>query len=103
MDHFCLAGQQFAKIAPNLSTDTQGKERVDDRGMISCIVPVLKSGGRWTDAGGKCNRSEEEPWLRYIHDRHARQKHRRARTSVMYTAALLSPGIVEGQEVGYLP
>jgi len=50
MDHFWLTDEQFAKIAPLLPNDTRGKERVDDRRVISGIVHVLKSGGRWTDA-----------------------------------------------------
>ena len=35
---------------PHLPTDTRGKARVDDRRVISGIVHVLKSGGRWIDA-----------------------------------------------------
>ena len=50
MDQFWLTDEQFAKIAPHLPNDTRGKERVDDRRVISGIVHVLKSGGRWTDA-----------------------------------------------------
>ena len=50
MDQFWLTDEQFAWIAPHLPTDTRGKERVDDRRVISGIVHVLKSGGRWTDA-----------------------------------------------------
>ena len=50
MDHFWLTDEQFAKIAPHLPTDTRGKERVDDQRVISGIVQVLKSGGRWADA-----------------------------------------------------
>ena len=50
MDQFWLTDEQFARIAPHLPTDTRGKERVDDRRVISGIVHVLKSGGRWTDA-----------------------------------------------------
>ena len=50
MDQFWLTDEQFAKIAPLLPNDTRGKERVDDRRVISGIVHVLKSGGRWTDA-----------------------------------------------------
>ncbi len=50
MDHFWLTDEQFARIAPLLPNDTRGKERVDDRRVISGIVQVLKSGGRWTDA-----------------------------------------------------
>lgn len=47
---FWLTKDQFAKIAPYLPTDTRGVKRVDDRRVISGIVHVLKSGGRWTDA-----------------------------------------------------
>ncbi len=49
MDHFWLTDEQFARIAPLLPNDTRGRERVDDRRVISGIVHVLKSGGRWTD------------------------------------------------------
>jgi transposase len=49
-DHFWLTDMQFAKIAPHLPTDTRGKARVDDRRVLSGIVHVLKSGGRWIDA-----------------------------------------------------
>ena len=50
MDQFWLTDEQFAKIAPHLPSDTRGKPRVDDRRVISGIVQVLKSGGRWVDA-----------------------------------------------------
>ncbi len=33
-----------------MPTNTRGKERVDDRRVISGIIHVLKSGGRWIDA-----------------------------------------------------
>ena len=49
-DQFWLTEQQFSKIEPHLPTDTRGKARVDDRRVISGIVHVLKSGGRWVDA-----------------------------------------------------
>ena len=49
-DQFWLTEEQFAKVAPHLPTDTRGKERADDRRVISGIVHVLKSGGRWVDA-----------------------------------------------------
>ena len=45
-----LTEQQFSKIEPHLPADTRGKARVDDRRVISGIVHVLKSGGRWIDA-----------------------------------------------------
>ena len=49
-DRFWLTDGQFAKIEPLLPTDTRGKKRVDDRRVISGIIHVLKSGGRWVDA-----------------------------------------------------
>ena len=49
-DHCWLSEEQFAKITAFLPTDTRGKARVDDRRVISGIVHVLKSGGRWVDA-----------------------------------------------------
>lgn len=49
-DRFWLTEAQFARIEPYLPTDTRGKPRVDDCRVISGIVHVLKSGGRWIDA-----------------------------------------------------
>jgi len=49
-DCFWLSDDQFARLVPHLPTDTRGKPRVDDRRVISGIVHVLKSGGRWVDA-----------------------------------------------------
>ena len=49
-DCFWLTDDQFARIKPHLPTDTRGKARVDDRRVISGIIHVLNSGGRWIDA-----------------------------------------------------
>jgi transposase len=49
-DLFWLTETQFERLRPHLPTDTRGKARVDDRRVISGIVHVLKSGGRWVDA-----------------------------------------------------
>ncbi|MBA4788420.1 MULTISPECIES: IS5 family transposase [Hyphomicrobiales] len=49
-DRFWLTDAQFARLEPYLPRDTRGKPRVDDRRVISGIVHVLKSGGRWIDA-----------------------------------------------------
>jgi len=49
-DYFWLTDEQFARIAPHLPRNTRGKARVDDQRVISGIVHVLKSGGRWVDA-----------------------------------------------------
>ena len=50
VDHFWLTDEQFAKIAPHLPTGARGKERMDDRRVISGMIHVLKSGGRWSGA-----------------------------------------------------
>ena len=47
---FWLTTDQFARLEALLPTDTRGRPRVDDRRVISGIVHVLKSGGRWADA-----------------------------------------------------
>ena len=46
---FWLSDEQWARIEPHLPTDVRGKQRVDDRRVISGIVHVLKSGCRWKD------------------------------------------------------
>jgi transposase len=46
---FWLNEEQWQKIEPLLPTDVRGKERVDDRRVISGILHVLKSGCRWCD------------------------------------------------------
>jgi transposase len=46
---FWLADEQWQKIEPLLPKDVRGKERVDDRRVISGILHVLKSGCRWCD------------------------------------------------------
>ena len=48
--YFWLSDEQFARLEVFLPTDTRGKPRVDGRRVISGIVHVLKSGGRWVDA-----------------------------------------------------
>ena len=49
-DVFWLSERQFSRLWPLLPTDTRGKPRVGDLRVISGIVHVLKSGGRWIDA-----------------------------------------------------
>jgi transposase len=46
---FWLTDQQWTQIEPHLPTDVRGKDRVDDRRVISGIIHVLKSGCRWCD------------------------------------------------------
>lgn len=48
-DLFWLSEAQFSRILPHLPSDTRGVVRVDDRRVISGIIHVLKSGGRWID------------------------------------------------------
>ena len=56
-DCFWLTDEQFATIDPHLPTDTRGKPRVDDRRVISGIIHVIKSGGRWVDASASMART----------------------------------------------
>jgi len=46
---YWLNDDQWSRIEPYLPTDVRGKERVDDRRVISGILHVLKSGCRWCD------------------------------------------------------
>ena len=49
-DYSWLSDEQFRRLAPLLPNKSRGVPRVDDRRVISGIVHVLKSGGRWADA-----------------------------------------------------
>ena len=46
---FWLSDEQWGQIEPYLPTDVRGKDRADDRRVISGILHVLKSGCRWCD------------------------------------------------------
>lgn len=46
---FWLNDQQWARIEPHLPTGLPGPERDDDRRIISGIIHMLQSGGRWRD------------------------------------------------------
>ena len=47
---FWLNDDQWQRLAPLLPNKSRGVKRVDDRRVISGIVHVLRSGGRWIDA-----------------------------------------------------
>ena len=49
---FWLNDEQWQRLAPLLPNKSRGVKRVDDRRVISGIVHVLRSGGRWIDAPG---------------------------------------------------
>jgi len=46
---FWLNDEQWRQIERHLPKDVRGKERVDDRRVISGILHVLRSGCRWCD------------------------------------------------------
>lgn len=46
---FWLSDEQWRRIEPHLPTDVRGRERVDDRKVISGILHVLRIGCRWKD------------------------------------------------------
>lgn len=49
-DLFWFSDVQWRRIEPLLPTNTRGLKRVDDRRVLSGIVHVIRSGGRWADA-----------------------------------------------------
>jgi mannitol 2-dehydrogenase len=49
-DLFWFSDVQWSRIEPLLPQTTRGMKRVDDRRVLSGIVHVIKSGGRWADA-----------------------------------------------------
>lgn len=46
---FWLSDSEWAKIEPYLPRGRRGAHRVDDRRIISGIIHMLRSGGRWRD------------------------------------------------------
>ena len=50
MSEFWLSEAQFERLRPLLPNKARGVARVDDRRVISGIIHVVKSGGRWVDA-----------------------------------------------------
>ena len=55
---FWLSDEQWTVIQPLLPTDVRGKERVDDRRVISGIIFVIKSGCRWCDCPPEYGRAK---------------------------------------------
>ena len=47
---FWFSDTQWARFEPLLPSNTRGLKRVDDRRVLSGIVHVIRSGGRWVDA-----------------------------------------------------
>jgi len=50
LSEFWLSEEQFERLRPLLPDKVRGVARVDDRRVISGIIHVVKSGGRWVDA-----------------------------------------------------
>ena len=46
---FWLSDAEWAKLEPLMPRGRRGAHRVDDRRVISGIVHMLRSGGRWRD------------------------------------------------------
>jgi transposase len=46
-DLFWLSDEAWAALEPHLPKNQPGKPRVDDRRVISGILHILKTGGRW--------------------------------------------------------
>jgi len=59
-----LDDHQWQQIEPHLPTDVRGKERADDRRVISGILHVLRSGCRWKDCpAGVRSAHDDLQWL----------------------------------------
>jgi transposase len=50
LSEFWLSKEQFERLRPLLPNKVRGVARVDDLRVISGIIHVVKSGGRWVDA-----------------------------------------------------
>lgn len=50
---FWLSDEAWGAIEPHLPKNQPGARRVDDRRVISGIVHMLQSGGRWADCPGE--------------------------------------------------
>ena len=50
MARFDLTDAEWAVIEPLLPTDVRGKDRVDDRRVLSGIIFINRNGLRWRDA-----------------------------------------------------
>jgi len=48
-DHFWLSNEAWTALEPHLPKNQPGARRVDDRRVISGILHILKTGGRWRD------------------------------------------------------
>jgi transposase len=48
-DLFWLSDKAWTALEPHLPKNQPGKPRVDDRRVISGILHILKTGGRWRD------------------------------------------------------
>lgn len=46
---YWLSDGEWSAIQPHLPTGRRGARRVDDRRVISGIMHMLRSGGRWKD------------------------------------------------------
>ena len=50
LSEYWLSEEQFERLRPLLPNKVRGVPRADDRRVISGIIHVMKSGGRWVDA-----------------------------------------------------
>jgi len=83
---FWLSDRQWAAIEPLLPTNRPGARRVDDRRIISGIVHMLKSGGRWQD----CPRRHGPPTT--VYNRYHRWLQRGVWTGLLAALVEATPG-----------
>jgi transposase len=89
---FWLSDEAWSVIAPHLPQNQPGARRVDDRRVISGIVHILRSGGRWRDCP-----AEYGPYTT-IYNRWNRWSGRRIWAGILH--ALIAAGRID--EVGQL-
>lgn len=65
-DHFWLSNEAWAALEPHLPKNQPGARGVDDRRVISGILHILETGGRWQDVPPDCGPAKT------IYDRYAR-------------------------------
>jgi transposase len=65
-DFFWFSDAQWARIEPLLPTGVGGKQREDDRRVLSGIVHALKNGGRWADCAREVYGPKKTLYNRFV-------------------------------------
>ena len=66
-EFFWFTEVQWSRIEALLPVYTRGKERVDDRRVLSEIVHAVKNGGRWADCPREVYGPKKTLYNRFVH------------------------------------